>query len=86
MGIIIKNLLIKACHFNRLDERYHGPIYQMYKIITTKLSEIKFKLTWKMFFKIFNDSIKLNSLVSILLVFGTYPRIININASLTTII
>lgn len=85
MGIIIKNVPVKAHHSIGFVAHYHGLLSQIYAIITTIFTGIKPKLTLQMFFKELNDSIRRNSLVPTLLVFGVYPHMTDIDAPTSTI-
>jgi hypothetical protein len=58
----------------------------MYVIIIAKISDIDSNSTLQMTFKALNDSIKLNELISTLLVFEAYLRMIEMNAFSSTII
>jgi hypothetical protein len=58
-------------------KRYHESLRRMYNIITTKILDIQLDLTLQMTFKTINDSIDLNELILILLVFDAYSRMIN---------
>lgn len=81
MRIIVKNIPVKTHHFDGLIEHYHGPLYQIYSIITIKLLGIKLKLALQIFFKVFNNSIESNGLVPTLLMFGAHFCMINIDTS-----
>lgn len=85
MGIIVKNIPVEAHHSIGLVERYHGPLRRMYTIITAELPGIKPELALQMSFKALNDSAGPNDLVPILLVFGAYPRMTDMDAPLPTI-
>ena len=41
IGIIIKNVPVEAHHSINMVEHYHGPLHQVYSIITTKILGIK---------------------------------------------
>ena len=86
MGIIIKNVPVKAHHFIGLVERYHGPLCQVYTIITAEILEIKPELVLQMCFKAFNDLVRPNGLVPTLLVFGAYLCMTEMDVPLSTII
>jgi hypothetical protein len=58
----------------------------MYVIIIAKISDIDSNSTLQMTFKALNDSIELNELISTLLVFEAYFRMIEMNALSSTII
>ena len=49
------------------------PLHCVYEIISSELKSASKELTLQMAVKAVNDSISLNGLVSILLVFGAYP-------------
>ena len=49
------------------------PLYYIYKIISLKLKGVSKELTLQMAIKAVNNSISLDGLISILLVFSTYP-------------
>jgi hypothetical protein len=67
-------------------ERYHNSLRRVYVIIVFEILDIDSNSTLQIIFKILNDSIDLNDLVSILLVFDTYFRMIEMNVSFSTII
>lgn len=85
MGIIIKNVSVEAHHSIGLVERYHGPLRQIYNIITAKLPGIKPELALQMSFKAINNSIGPNGLVTTLLVFGAYLCMTDMDAPSPTI-
>jgi hypothetical protein len=66
-------------------KRYHESLRRVYSIIATEISEIDFELALQMTFKVINDSIKLNDLISTLLIFEAYLRMIEMNVSSFTI-
>jgi hypothetical protein len=86
MRIIVKIVSIEAHHFIEMMKRYHESLRRTYSIITIEISEIDLELILQMTFKTINDSIEFNDLISILLVFETYSRIIEMNVSSFTII
>lgn len=79
MGIIVKNALIKAYHFINMIERYYRLLRSVYSIFRTRILAIKLKLAFQMASKAINNLVIPNMLVFTLLVFGTYPRIIELN-------
>lgn len=79
MGIIVKNILIEAYHFMKMVKCYHKSLRQVDSIITTKIPAIKFNSALQMFFKVINNSVSPNGLVSTLLVFDVYFRIIKLD-------
>ena len=74
IGIIIKNAPVETHHSIGMVERYHGPLRQVYSIITTEIPGIKPELALQISFKAINDSVGPNGLVSTRLVFGAYPK------------
>jgi hypothetical protein len=85
MSIKIKIVSIKFHHSIKMIERYYDLLRCAYVIIVFEILDIDSNSTLQMIFKILNDSTNLNDLVFILLVFDTYFRIIEINASFLTI-
>jgi hypothetical protein len=67
---------VKAHNSIKMVERYHGPLYYIYRIITTKLLDIGKDIALQMAFKIINNSTGPNGLIPTLLVFGAYPYIV----------
>ena len=61
-------------------KRYHGSLYCIYHIIITELPDISKDIALQMAFKAINNSIGLNSLIPILLVFRVYLYIVEFNA------
>ena len=49
------------------------PLYYIYKIISLELKGVSKELTLQIAVKAINNSISLNGLIPILLVFSTYP-------------
>jgi len=56
-------------------ERYYKLIRRAYTIITTKIPNISKDIALQIAFKAINNTIGLNSLIFILLVYSAYPRI-----------
>ena len=86
MRIIIKNVLVEAHNSIDLVERYHELLRRIFNIITTEMTEISSEFALQMSFKTFNDSVNSNDLISTLLVFDAYLRMIELNASSSIII
>ena len=84
--ITIKIVFVKTHHLINQIERYHELFCRIYTIITMKISNIDSELKLQMIFKIINDSIDFNELISTLFIFDVYLRIIEINASFFIII
>ncbi len=85
MKIIIKIVSIEAHLSIEMMKRYHKSLRRAYSIITVEISKIDFELVLQMTFKIINDSIDLNDLISTLLIFEVYFRMIEMNVSSSTI-
>ena len=73
IGTIIKSVLVKAYNLINMVKCYYGPLQYIYHIITSKILGINKDIVLQMAFKVINNSIGLNSLIPILLVFGVYP-------------
>ena len=80
MGIIVKNVPVEAHNSIGLVERYHGPLRRAYTIITEEMAGISADLALQMAFKAMNDTVSPNGLVPTLLVFGAYPRMVELDA------
>lgn len=80
MGIIIKNILIKAHHFINMIKRYYQLLQQVYFIITTEIPSIKFNLTFQIFFKAINNLIRPHELIFTLFVFIAYFKMTKLDA------
>jgi hypothetical protein len=66
-------------------KRYHDSLRRIYLVITIEISDIDFEIALQMTFKDLNDSIELDELIFILLVFEVYLRMIEMNVSSFTI-
>jgi hypothetical protein len=86
MRITVKTIFVETHHSIEMIERYHDSLRRMYAIITTELSNIDLEIALQMTFKVINDSIELDELILILLIFEAYSRMIEMNASSLTII
>lgn len=71
---INKNIAIEICYSIGIVEQYCKLLQHVYLIIITKFSAINPDLIFKMFFKIINDLVKPNRLISTLLVFSAYSK------------
>ncbi len=85
MRIKMKIVSIKSHHSIEMIECYYDSLRRVYVIIVFEILDIDSNSTLQMIFKILNDSTDLNDLVSILLVFDAYSRMIEMNASFSTI-
>jgi hypothetical protein len=79
MRITVKTALVEIHHSIEMMKRYHDSLRRMYAIITTEISSIDPEIALQMTFKIINDSAGPDELVPTLLVFGAYPRMIEMN-------
>ena len=72
MGATIKSILVKAYNLIGIVEHYYGPLRGIYRIITSKILEIDKDIVLQMAFKVINNAIRLDGLISTLLVFRVY--------------
>jgi hypothetical protein len=86
MKIRVNIVSIETHHSVDMIERYHDSLCRMYAIIIAKISKIDSNSTLQMTFKALNDSVELDELISTLLVFEAYLRMIEMNAFSSTII
>ncbi len=77
MAIEIKEVLVEAHNSVGLVERYHAPLRRLYEIIQDELKDeyINKEMVLQMAVKAVNDSVGPDGIVPTLLVFGTYPRL-----------
>ncbi len=85
MSIEMKTVSVEAHHSIEMIERYHESLRRIYSIFVTEIPGIDSESVLQMSFKALNDSIELDDLVLTLLVFGTYPRMIESDAPSFTI-
>jgi hypothetical protein len=81
----MKAVLVEAHNFISIVERYYSLSQQVYQIIVVELFRIDRNTVLQIVFKAFNDTTGLDGLISILLVFGAYLRITELNAPSTII-
>ncbi len=86
MNIRINIVSIETHHSIDMIERYHDSLRRVYAIIIAKISDIDSNSALQMTFKTLNDSTEFNDLISTLLVFEAYSRMIEMNALSSTII
>jgi hypothetical protein len=79
MAISIKAILVEAHWSIRLVERAHPALWRAYQIITDECKDIQKELALQMAVKAINDTAGPNGLVPTLLVYGTYPRMSNLD-------
>jgi hypothetical protein len=85
MRITIKRVSIETHHSIEMMKRYHDLLRRVYAIITIEISNTDLEIALQMTFKVINDSIELDELIFILLVFEAYSRMIEMNVSSFTI-
>ncbi len=86
MNIEIKTISIETHHSIEMMKRYHESLRRIYSIIIVEMLIINLEFILQMSFKTLNDLIKLDDLVPTLLMFETYLRMIELDASSSTII
>jgi hypothetical protein len=86
MRITVKTAFVETHHSIEMMKRYHDSLRRVYAIITIEISNIDFEIALQMTFKAINDSIELDELILTLLIFEAYSRMIEMNASSSTII
>ncbi len=78
-------MFIETHHSIEMMKRYHDSLRRIYSIIAIEISDIDLETVLQMTFKALNDSIELDALIFILLVFEIYLRTIETNVSSLTI-
>jgi hypothetical protein len=86
ISIEVKTILVEAHHSIEMIERYHESLRHIYSIIIAEMLTIDLESALQMSFKTLNDSVELDDLVSTLLMFETYFRMTESDASSPTII
>ncbi len=76
---------IESHYSINMIKRYHDSLRRVYAIIVSKILDIDSNSILQMIFKALNDSTDFNDLISILLVFDAYSRMIEMNVSFSTI-
>lgn len=79
-------MFVEAHHSIEKIKRYYEPLKRVYTIIISEIFDIEPDLILQMSFKAINDSVKPHGLVSTLLVFGAYFRMIELDVFSLTII
>ena len=85
MGINTKGVLVEVHNSISMIEWYYEPIQCAYQIITTEIPNINRNITLQMTFKGIDNTTSPNSLVSTLLVFGIYPRLVELDVPLSLV-
>ena len=77
MAIEIKEVPVEAHNSVGLVKRYYAPLRRLYEIIQDELKDehIDKEMVLQMAVKAVNDSVGPDGIVPTLLVFGTYPRL-----------
>jgi hypothetical protein len=86
MSIEVKTILVEAHHSIEMIKRYHESLRRIYSIIITEMLTIDSDSALQMSFKVLNDSIEPDDLIPTLLMFDAYLRMIESDASSSTII
>jgi hypothetical protein len=88
MSIEVKKVPVKAHNSVGLVERYHAPLRRAYEILKEELKDehINKEMILQMAVKTVNDSARPDRIVLTLLVFGSYPRMTEIDAPSPTIV
>ncbi len=86
MSIEVKTVSIEAHHSIEMMKRYHGSLRRIYSIIIIEMLTIDLESVLQMSFKALNDSVESDDLIPTLLVFDAYLRMIESDASSSTII
>ncbi len=84
--IAIKTIFVETHYLIQMMKRYHDSLRRVYAIITTEISNIDLEIALQITFKIINDLIEFDDLISTLLIFEAYFQMIEMNVSSLTII
>ena len=85
MGIRAQAVPVEAHNSIGMVERYHGPLRRIYQIIRVELPDLSEEAALQMAFKAINDTAGPDGLVPTLLVFGAYPRMVELDAPSATV-
>jgi hypothetical protein len=85
MSIEMKTISVETHHSIEMMKRYHESLRRIYSIIIAEMLTIDLESALQMSFKALNDSIESDDLISTLLMFEAYLRMIESNASSSTI-
>jgi hypothetical protein len=80
MGINIKAVLVEAYNSISIVERYHGLLQCAYQIIIIELLDLDKDMALQMSFKAINNTVGLEGLVPMLLVFSAYLWMVELDA------
>jgi hypothetical protein len=73
-GTKIKIVLVEAYYLVGIVEWYYNMVRRAYKIIIAEIKGINKDVVLQMAFKVINDTVGLDGIVPILLVYGALPR------------
>ena len=79
LKIVIKSVPVKAHNLIKMVKYYYSPLCYIYYIIITELPDISKDIALQIAFKVINNFIGPNSLISTLLVFRAYLCIVKSN-------
>ncbi len=85
MSIEIKTISIETHHSIEMMKQYHESLRRIYSIIIAEMLVIDLESILQISFKTLNDSAKLDDLISTLLMFEAYLKMIELDASSSTI-
>lgn len=77
--ISLKTIPIKAYNLVGLVKQYYRLIRHIYKIISVELPDIDKEMVLQIAFKAINNTTRPDGLISTLLIFGMYLKIIKLN-------
>ena len=86
MAITVKCVPVEVHHSIGKVERYHALLRRAYKVITGDIPSISKQFALQMAVKAINDTAGPNGLTPTLLVFGTYPRMVDTDPPHPTIV
>ena len=91
LAIATKEVLVEAANTMSLVERYHKPLHQAYEVIEDEFNDGNTSgtapkaLLLQMAIKAVSNTASYNGLVPTLLVFGAYPRMLELSPPTPTI-
>ena len=78
-GTNIKIVLVEAHHSIGIVKRYHGLLQRIFRIITDEIPDLSKEMALQMAFKAINNTVGLDRLIPILLIYSAYPQITKYN-------
>jgi hypothetical protein len=79
IGTATKNIPVEAYNSIGIIEHYHRPFRRTYQIICEELPDLSKEIVLQIAFKAINDSIGPDGVIPTLIVYSTYPRIVENN-------